>query len=124
MILLDIKKALDSVWHRGLIYKLYKYKFPTYIIKLLISYLRKRTFIVSGEGIDSGPRKIRAGVPQGSILGPILFLLFINDLPINSKTQLALFADDTALLSGSWKRKTAVQNVEAHFKRIHEHFQK
>lgn len=97
MILLDIEKAFDMVWHRGLIYKLHQLGFPLYITKLLINYLRNRIFTVIINNTQSEEETIHAGVPQGSILGPTLFSLYINDLITDDKTETALFADDTAL---------------------------
>ncbi len=62
------------------------------------SYLRERTQIVNVNGVDSDPMTVRCGVPQGSILGPLLFLCYVNDMPISVKCKLLLYADDSALL--------------------------
>ena len=80
MILLDIEKAFDTVWHKGLIYKLYKYKFPTYIIKTVQNDLKHRFFRTVVCNQESELRNVSAGVPQGSILGPVLFIYFITAL--------------------------------------------
>ena len=122
MILLDIEKAFDTVWHQGLIYKLAEYKVPLYIIKIIIHYLRNRKFFTTVNNRTSKTNNVEAGVPQGSILGPILFLYFINDLPKHSKTEIALFADDTAILSSSWRKSVAVKNANEHFQQIRNYF--
>jgi hypothetical protein len=66
------------------------------MIKLIQSYLTDRTFKVKIENTLSGAQPIKAGVTQGSVLGPRLFTWFINDLPTFEKTKIALYADDTA----------------------------
>ncbi|UYV62024.1 hypothetical protein LAZ67_1007530 [Cordylochernes scorpioides] len=101
VVLLDFKKAFDMVWHRGLIIELTSYNFPQKFIRFLKNYLQDRTFSVKVGTYISSPRQIESGVPQGSILSPILFNLYINDIPHIPQCRLALFADDTALLSSS-----------------------
>lgn len=124
MMLLDIEKAFDAVWHHGLIYILHKYKFPIYIIKIIMNYLKSRSFRVQAEDVKSSKRRISAGVPQGSILGPVLFIFFINNLPKRKDTELALYADDTGVLSASWKKALAVKRVKEHFQEISDFFYK
>ncbi|CAK1583179.1 unnamed protein product [Parnassius mnemosyne] len=94
----DIAKAFDRVWHEGLIFKLYKIGLSDRLVRLVASYLQHRTFRFRYEGTLSPPRPIKAGVPQGSVLAPLLYILYTNDVPIPSNgVQLSLFADDTAL---------------------------
>ena len=98
-IFFDICKAFDKVWHNGLIYKLSKAEVPDYIINWIQSFLMNRKFCVNVNGEVSGFREIEAGVPQGSVLSPLLFSIFINDIPIRNKpnhSQSTLFADDLA----------------------------
>jgi hypothetical protein len=80
-VFLDIEKAFDKTWHPGLLYKLSKLQFSTSIVKMIVSFLTNRKLRVSTEGELSSPRKIAAGVPQGSVLAPVLYSLYINDAP-------------------------------------------
>jgi hypothetical protein len=80
-VFLDIEKAFDTTWHPGLLYKLSKLQFSTIIVKMIASFLTNRKFRVSTEGELSSPRKIVAGVPQGSVLAPVFYGLYINDAP-------------------------------------------
>ena len=96
---LDLKKAFDTVCHQSLTTKLDHYGEPT--LSLLISFLKGKQF-VSLQNVNSQVRPNDYGVPQGSILGPLLFLLYINDLPDTVQSAPILFADDTCLhLHGS-----------------------
>ena len=67
--------------------------------EILKSYIEKRYFRVKHEGEYSDLKSIRAGVPQGSVLGPLLYLIYTNDVPQNNETSIATFADDTAILA-------------------------
>jgi hypothetical protein len=80
-VFLDIEKAFDTTWHPGLLYKLSKLQFSTILIKLIGSFLSQRKFRVLVEGKTSTPRYMQAGVPQGSVLSPALYNLYINDTP-------------------------------------------
>ena len=98
-IFFDISKAFDKVWHNGLIHKLIKLNVPSYILKYIIDFLKDRKSNVSvGESLSEFFR-ILCSVPQGSVLGPLLFLIFINDIPLNDQKHISyssLFADDLA----------------------------
>ena len=97
VVFLDISKAFDRVWHWGLLTKLTAVGFSKNMTDWFHSYLTNREQRVCIRGVSSSWQKINAGVPQGSILGPTLFIIFINDIVnrINSNTR--LFADDTIL---------------------------
>ena len=96
---LDISKAFDRVWHAGLLHKLKSYGISGQIFGLMSSFLSNRRLQVVLDGKSSQVYPVNAGVPQGSILGPTLFLLYINDLPDDVFCNIAIYADDTTLYS-------------------------
>ena len=93
----DISKAFDRVWHKGLLFKLKNVGISGCLLQWLSSYLSGRKQRVVIPGASSDWAYIQAGVPQGSILGPLLFLLYINDIVVNINANVKLFADDTSL---------------------------
>ena len=93
----DISKAFDRVWHKGLIHKLKHIGIRGRLLKWFIDYLSNRKQRVVLEGQFSEWKNVKAGVPQGSILGPLLFLIFINDIAELINTNIRLFADDTSV---------------------------
>jgi hypothetical protein len=111
-VFLDIEKAFDTTWHSGLLYKLSKLEFSPNLIKLIGSFLSQRKFSVSVEGEMSTPRKMQAGVPQGSVLSPTLFNMYINDAPQTHGVHLALFADDTCLYATDRKEGFVVTKLQ------------
>ena len=98
-VFLDNSKAFEKVWHEGLLYKLKSVGISGELIKLLENYLSNRLQMVVLNGQTSPWRPVLAGVAQGSILGPLLFLIYINDLPNRLKSNAKLFADDTSLFT-------------------------
>ena len=96
---LDISKAFDRVWHAVLLHKLKSYGISGQIFGLISSFLSNRRLRVVLDGKSSQEYPVNAGVPQGSILGPTLFLLYINDLPDDVICNIAIYADDTTLYS-------------------------
>ena len=96
---LDISKTFDKVWHAGLLHKLKSCGISGQIFGLISSFLSYRQLRVVLDGNSSQEYPVNAGVPQGSILGPTLFLLYINDLPDNVICDIAIYADDTTLYS-------------------------
>jgi len=96
-IFLDFKKAFDLVDHRVLLHKLKLYHFNDRSCDLFSSYLRNRFQFIKAENTTSTCKSIIAGVPQGSILGPLLFLIYVNDLSLDLTCDSAMYADDTTL---------------------------
>ena len=93
----DITKAFDRVWHNGLLFKLKHYGVAGNILSWIEHYLTDRKQKVVVKGFSSSFKSINAGVPQGSVLGPFLFLLYINDISNGLANSIRLFADDTTL---------------------------
>ena len=96
---LDISKAFDRIWHAGLLHKLKSYGISGQIFGLICSFLNNRRLRVVLDGKSSQEYSVNARVPQGSILGLTLFLLYINDLPGDVICDVAIYADDTTLYS-------------------------
>ena len=98
-VFLDISKAFDRVWHEGLLFKLQQYGISGELITLIKDFLscRKQRVVLNGQ--HSSRPDVKVAVPQGSILGPLLFLIYINDLPNGLNSNVKLFADDTSLFS-------------------------
>ena len=98
-IFLNISKVFDKVWNSSLLFKLQAYGVEGQLLSLLKDYLhnRKQRVVLSSQTSDW--RKINSGVPKRSVLGPLLFLMLINDLPVEITSICKIFADDTSLFS-------------------------
>ena len=96
-IFLDLSKAFDCINHGILLKKLQKYGIRGEPLKLFQSYLTNRSQYTMVNNIPSDTNNITCGVPQGSTLGPLLFIIYVNDLPLSTKLKVRLFADDTNL---------------------------
>ncbi len=102
IVLLDLQKAFDTVNHSILIKKLFDYGMSINVINWFKSYLNDRSHVTIINGVKSNERQAICGIPQGSILGPLLFILYINDLPnYVSNVKVSMYADDTALYYNS-----------------------
>ena len=99
VVCLDISKAFDRVWHPGLLVKLRTLGFAGKLLHWLADYLRNRSMKVILNGKSSSTKFINAGVPQGSILGPLLFIVFIDDITLDISSTSILYADDVTLMS-------------------------
>lgn len=119
-IFLDFQKAFDTVNHDILLKKLSNYGIRGIVLEWFHSYLSERTQIVTYNGVKSDCKYISCGVPQGSILGPLLFLVYINDLPSVSNLFLPiLFADDTNLFCSGKNLDTLVYKINCELPKIH-----
>ena len=115
----DISKAFDRVWHRGLLHKLSSIGIKGNVLRWFSSYLSERSQRVVINGQASTWTNVQAGVPQGSILGPLLFLLYINDIVNQTNSNIRLFADDTSLYIIVESPVTAAQTLNSDLQGIH-----
>src|SRR5713101_5527629 len=109
---MDMAKSFDKVWIDGLLLKLANYNLSPELVKILANYLKNRLFTVKLDSKFSNKFCTKSGVPQGSILGPTLFNLYINDIAQTEETTLAMYADDTVLLSSSINVNVAMTNLQ------------
>ena len=98
-VFLDISKAFNKVWHKGFIYKLQQNGISGELLNILIDSLNNRKQRVVLNRQSCNWVDVKAGVPQGSITGPLLFIIYINDLPEGLITNAKLFADDMSLFA-------------------------
>lgn len=120
---LDISQAFDKVWHPGLLYKLKKL-LPHPYYMLLKSYLTERTFRVKHQNTYTTVHEIKSGVPQGSVLGPPLYVIYTADMPTAERTTLATFADDTAILASHRDPTKASEMLQSSLNNIQQWLQK
>ena len=109
---LDISKAFGRVWYAGLLHKLKSSGILGQIFSLISSFLSNRWIRVVLDGKSSQEYPVNAGVPQGSIVGPTLFLLYINDLPDDVVYNIVIYADDTTLYSKCDRASDLWQQLE------------
>ena len=114
---MDISKAFDKVWHEGIIFKLQQNGISDDLLNILSDFLRNRKQRVTLNGQSSSWTNVNAGVPQGSILGPLLFLIYINDLPDGLSSNAKLFADDTSLFSFAHDINTSTIELNSDLKK-------
>jgi hypothetical protein len=113
-VFLDVAKAFDTVWIDGLLYKLTRLNFPSYIVHTISSYLRR-----SFQTAMSSRRGMRAGVSQGRLISPVLFSLYVNDMPpLSHHVELALYADDMAVIVTSRKPTLLVSYLESYLNNL------
>ena len=119
MVFCDISKAFDRVWHRGLLYKLRNYGIRGHLLSWIQDYLTNRKQKVLVNGGLSTERSLAAGVPQGSVLGPFLFLVYINDLSDSLSCITRLFADDTSIGVASTNMKVIEYKLNKDLENLH-----
>jgi hypothetical protein len=114
-VFLDVDKAFDTVWIDGLLYKITILNLPSYLTHTIPSYLRGRTFEASILTTTFSGLGMRAGVAQGGLISPVLFSLYVNDLSTPSHhVELALYADDTAVIATSRKPTLLVRYLDSY----------
>ncbi|GFT00454.1 probable RNA-directed DNA polymerase from transposon BS [Trichonephila clavipes] len=118
MLFVDIAKAFDKIWHDGLISKMMRLGFSDQILKIIHSYLNSREFRVRVENYLSSPRPVKSGIPQGSLLGPRLFNLYIKDIPKADNVHLAMCADDTAIISQHTYNFKIIERLQNYITRL------
>ena len=97
MVFCDISKAFDRVWHKGLLFKLKQNGIDGVLLDWVAGYLTNRKQCVILNFTASDPKDVQAGVPQGSVLGPQLFFVYVNDIAGQLLSLTRLFADDSSL---------------------------
>lgn len=121
---LDFEKAFDTVWQEGIIFKMKViHKFDDYITRLVYDYLMKRTFAVEVESSVSNIMATKAGVPQGSILGPALYNLYLADIPQpKNGEKIYIFADDILVATSHVRAKTAGTKMQKYIGKLEHYF--
>ena len=114
---LDVEKAFDNVWNNGLKYKIYQLDLPTKLCRWLSYFLVGRVIQVKIEGFLSPKVYPKAGVPQGSKLSPLIFLIYVNDMPnlTHHQTNKSQFADD----AGQWAESKNIDLAAEYLQREH-----
>lgn len=94
MVALDLRAAFDTIWHNGLLYEMFRLGVNCFLIRIVQSMLAGRTFSVRLGGLSTIPYDMVAGVPQGSVLGPLCFDYYVADIPSDNVCKNLQFADD------------------------------
>lgn len=124
LVLLDVAKAFDSIWHSALIFKMITYEFPPYLIKIIKSYLEDRCFRVLVDNELSDSTEIPSGVPQGTVLGPILFNIYMSDFPSLAPCKYAAYADDVGIFYSHELGHEVVSNIQHALNKLVQYYDK
>lgn len=114
---LDVSQAFDRVWHKGFLFKL-KLILPYLHYQILKSYLTDRYFTVKFQNKVTKPYPILAGVPQGSVLGLVLYQIYTSNIPTSDRTVTATYADDTAILAVNKDADKASEHLQKHLNNL------
>lgn len=124
MIMLDVEKAYDSVWQEAILHKMLAASFGMPLLKILLSFLKHRSFQVHVNGSLSENKRIPFGVPQGSVLSPVLYNIFVSDVVMVNDGEYYLFADDTGFVASDenpseviCKLQHAQDSLESYYQR-------
>ncbi|KAJ3631930.1 hypothetical protein MTP99_013030 [Tenebrio molitor] len=119
-VFLDIERAFDKVWHDGLVQKLLNLRLNLKFIKLISSFLTNRSCRIKVNRTLSNTVHLKAGVPQGSVLSPLLYIVYCRDFPISDiqRTKTRMFADDTAIWCSQRSSEKATSTVQKELHRI------
>ena len=117
-VFLDLSKAFDKVWHDGIIFKLKAYGVEGELLLLLKNCVENQEQRVVLNGQTSELRKIMSGIPQGSVLGPLLFLIYINDLPDIINSLCKIFSDDVSFFSKVYDIHKSASNLNDDLEKV------
>lgn len=122
---LDFAKAFDTVWQDGIIYKMMDLGFDKNTCRIVTNFLRDRTFCVGVNGELSNGRTVEAGVPQGSILGPVLYNIFVSDIPQPPEGDILLiYADDMLVAMNGARARTLNNRMNTYLDILNDYFRK
>jgi len=115
VVFLNVAKAFDTVWIDVLLYEITLLNIPSYIVHTISSYMRGRTFEASFQTAMSSRRGMRAEVAQGELISPVLFSLYVNDMPsLSHHVELAFYSDETAIIATSSTPTLLVSYLESY----------
>lgn len=121
---MDLRSAFDTVWHNAILYKLGQLRFPAFVVKMIQSFLSKRTFTVRVGEFNSIAANMPAGTPQGSVISPILFNLYLHDIPRDEFVHKIQFADDTSAYCTTNDPERAQRAMNLHMAKLSNYFRK
>lgn len=120
---LDLKAAFDVIWQNGLIFKMIKLEINPFLIKMIQSFLANRSFSIRLNGFISKIFEMDSGTPQGSVISPTLFNIYMYDIPLHNHIKLTQFADDTTLHYTNRKSAVAQKHFNTYLPRLSEYFE-